>query len=216
MDIEKLYEHRFAEEHRRRNEVWKTLCSSFFQRFIGPEAAVLDVGAGYCEFINNILCGKKYALDLNKDIHKFAASDVSVLVAPAYDLSFLDAESIDVVFASNFLEHLRTKEDVLRTLQEAFRILKPSGDLLILQPNIRYACKEYWDFFDHHIPLSDRSIAEALALSGFRVKLSLPRFLPYTTKSRLPQSSFFVKAYLRLPIAWRIFGKQMFVVANKA
>src|SRR2546425_1038832 len=35
---------------------------------------------------------------------------------------------------------------------------------LVLQPNIRYAFKVYWDFFDHNLPLSHASMLEALAL----------------------------------------------------
>ena len=40
------------------------------------------------------------------------------------------------------------------------------GTLLILQPNIRFLADEYWDFVDHQLPLSDRSVVEALELLG--------------------------------------------------
>ena len=116
---------------------------------------------------------------------------------------------------SNFLEHLRTREDILRTLREIYRILKTGGRVLVLQPNIRYAYKEYWDFFDHHIPLSDNSLAEALQIEGFDIEKVIPRFLPYTTKSSIPQNTFLIKLYLKLPVAWKIMGKQAFVVARK-
>jgi hypothetical protein len=90
------------------------------------------------------------------------------------------------------------------------------GVLLILQPNIRFAYREYWDFIDHVLPLSDKSLAEALMLTGFSIDKMIPRFLPYSTKSGLPVNSFLVKWYLRLPFAWRIFGKQCFVAASKS
>jgi hypothetical protein len=44
----------------------------------------------------------------------------------------------------------------------------------------------------------------------------IPRFLPYTTKSRLPQAPWLVSLYLRFPLVWRILGKQTLVVASKA
>jgi SAM-dependent methyltransferase len=125
------------------------------------------------------------------------------------------ASSVDVVLMSNFLEHLRSKEEVLKTLADVSSILRAGGVLLILQPNIRYAYKEYWDFFDHHLPLSDKSLVEALRITGFEIERLVPRFLPYTTKSAKPRYAFLVRAYLHCPLAWKIMGKQMFVVARR-
>ena len=86
---------------------------------------------------------------------------------------------------------------------------------MILQPNMRYLYREYWDFFDHNIPLSERSLAEVLEMVGFRIEQVLPKFLPYTTKSKIPQNPFLVKIYLKIPLAWKIIGKQMFILAKK-
>jgi ubiquinone/menaquinone biosynthesis C-methylase UbiE len=217
MEIGKLYKNRFDEiERHQKYSIWKVLCNSFFQQYIPKDSTVLDIGAGYCEFINNIHCAKKYAVDINEDIINFANSDVKIFNTLSTDLSFLPPDSVDVVFMSNLLEHLRTKEDIIKTLSEIFRVLKPGvGKIMILQPNIRYLYKEYWDFFDHYIPLSDKSIVEVLQMIGFRVESVIPKFLPYTTKSRIPKSPFLVKVYLKTPFIWRIIGKQMFIVAKK-
>ncbi|MCX5634459.1 MAG: hypothetical protein NTW55_01260 [Planctomycetota bacterium] len=104
---------------------------------------------------------------------------------------------------------------MLKTLSDVFSLLKTGGTLIILQPNIRYAYKVYWDFFDHNIPLSDRSIVEALLLTGFKVDRLIPRFLPYTTKSKIPQNTFLVKAYLKIPLVWKLLGKQMLVICHR-
>jgi len=117
---------------------------------------------------------------------------------------------------SNFLEHLPSKDLVLSTLQECHRILRSGGRVIVLQPNIRFLPGEYWDFFDHHTPLTDRSLAEAVNLAGFAVTTCIPRFLPYTTKSRLPKSPALVSLYLKVPLAWKFLGKQALVVGTKA
>src|SRR5207247_9004253 len=43
----------------------------------------------------------------------------------------------------------------------------------------------YWDFIDHHVALTERSLTEAASAAGFDVEHLVPRFLPYTTKSRV-------------------------------
>lgn len=211
-----LYRRRFSEADRRRKAaLWRMLCEQFLQRYVRPTDTALDLGAGYGDFINNIRCAKKYAVDLNDDTAGALDRDVVFLKRPAWQLDELTGDSVDVAFASNFFEHLATKDDLLATLRELRRVLRPRGRLLVLQPNIRYAYREYWDFFDHYLPLSHESLTEALELSGFRVVELRPRFLPYTTKSRLPQPAWLLYIYLRLRPLHRLFGKQMFVVAEK-
>ena len=217
MDIQRLYGSRFrAADLPVRNAIWKTLCARFFGRYVRPTDTVVDIGAGYCEFINNIACRRKIAVDLNPDVSRFAAPDVEVLNESCLTVSSLPEGTADVVFMSNFLEHLRDKAQVLDTLRECRRLLRPGGRLMILQPNIRFLADVYWDFFDHHVPLSDRSLVEALETLDLRVTLCLPRFLPYTTKSRFPKGSVFVRLYLLFPPLWRLLGKQAFVIAERA
>lgn len=216
MELQKLYRHRFdANELPKKLAIWRVLCNDFFSRFVRGSDTVIDVGAGYCEFINNIECGKKIAIDLNPDVRTFAGKDVEVRNESCTNIASLAEGSADVVFMSNFLEHLPSKQLVFDTLAEARRVLKAGGRLMILQPNIRYLPGEYWDFFDHHTPLTDRSLAEALANLDMDLEVVVPRFLPYTTKSRLPQAPFLVRLYLRVPLIWPLLGKQAFLVARK-
>jgi len=215
-NLEELYIARFEEEKLpQKNAMWKVLCNDFLQKYIRKDSAVLDIGAGYCEFINNIQCAKKYAIDLNENAAKFAGPDVKVFQCSSTDLSVFADASIDISFMSNFLEHLKSREDILRTLSEVFRILKPGGGILILQPNIRYLYKQYWDYFDHQIPLSDKSLTEALQITGFTIEKIIDRFLPYTTKSSIPKSLWLVKLYLKMPFIWKIMGKQTFIYGTK-
>jgi len=91
--------------------------------------------------------------------------------------------------------------------------LKPSGTLNILQPNYRFAYKEYFDDYTHVSIFSDRSLCDFLQTHGFRILQCCPRFLPLTIKSRLPVFPLLIRTYLRLPI--KPMGKQMFIRASQ-
>lgn len=208
-----LYTRRFHEEGDKRGDVWSVLCSEFFQKWIPADATVLDLAAGHCEFINNIKAGRRIAVDLNPDVAERADAGVETLVLRSDRLTEVDDGSIDVVFVSNFFEHV-PRDTVLSTLIEIKRVLHPSGRLLILQPNIRYCARNYWMFFDHITPIDDRALVEALHMAGFDIAKLVPRFLPYTTKSVLPSAGTLVRLYLKIPLAWRIMGAQAFVVAT--
>jgi SAM-dependent methyltransferase len=210
-----VYSRRFAGIEQRRQDVWQALARHYFQRWVRPTDTVADVGAGYCEFINSIAAGRKYALDSNPATREKAAPGVTVLAQEAVQPWPLPAESVDVVFSSNFFEHLAGKEDLARCLAEAYRVLRPQGLLIALGPNIRFCSDVYWDFIDHRLPLSDRSMAEALELAGFRLERVVPRFLPFTMSGRVPPRAFLVRLYLRFPLAQRLWGKQFLVVARK-
>ena len=215
-ELQNLYHQRFPEQElAQKSAIWKVLCKHFFQRFVLPSDTVVDIGAGYCEFINNIEAAHKIVVDLNPDVKRFAADGIRVINESCTSIGALESNSVDVVFMSNFLEHLPSKEMVLDTFREAHRILRKDGRIIALQPNIRFLYAEYWDFFDHHTALSDRSLVEGLQLAGFTPVKVIPQFLPYTTKSRLPKAAWLVRLYLLFPPIWRLLGKQALVVAKK-
>jgi SAM-dependent methyltransferase len=217
LPLGRLYDLRFDPADRaRKARVWEVLCRDFFQRYVHADDTVLDVGAGHCEFINHIRCRRKLALDLSEDLPRHAAPDVELIQEPSTAISSVSDEVVDVAFASNFFEHLRTKDDLWRTLAELRRVLRPGGRLLVLQPNVRYVGGAYWDFIDHHLPLTERSLLEALRLVGFEPVEVRARFLPFTTRSAWPQHPLLVRLYLRLPLVQRLVGRQSWIVARKA
>jgi SAM-dependent methyltransferase len=213
--LQTTYRLRFESQQQRRTQVWDVLTANFFQKFININDAVLDIGAGFCEFANAVRCRQVIALDLNPQTKAMANPNVNVITQSVTEPWPLETESIDIAFSSNFLEHLPDKQSVCFCLSEARRILKPGGKLLLLGPNIRFCPDIYWDFFDHLVPLSDRSMMEALRLKDFEVAVSIPRFLPYTMSGAMPAHPLLVKIYLRLPWAWHIFGAQFFLVGKK-
>lgn len=207
-----IYKNRFINVSAR-DKLWKILVKDFFQKFIEITDSVLDVPCGYCEFINNIECKYKTACDINPASKKYAKKDVSFIKCSSINIK-IENKSIEKIFTSNFFEHLTRKEIVL-TIKEYKRVLKKGGKVLLLQPNIRFCSNDYWMFFDHITPIDDRALEEIFSISGFKLQYKVLKFLPYTTKSNIPQSSLLVQIYLKLPILWSIFGKQTFMIFEK-
>ncbi|HEY9671041.1 MAG TPA: methyltransferase domain-containing protein [Waterburya sp.] len=215
--LKKLYANRFDEEQRKaKTELWKVLIDSFLQNYIEPNSSVLDIGGGYCEFINQIQAREKYLIDLNPDSKLFANPEVKVLNIDILreEQQYLISHQFDTIFISNFFEHLRNKEELIEILKFCFEHLNPGGSLLVIQPNFKYSFKEYYDFIDHQLPITHISLKEILQTIGFSINVLIPRFLPFSTKGR-PSSPILLKIYLQLPSLWRFFGGQMFIKASK-
>ena len=126
LDPSGVYANRFAGKREFRDAMWSILCSDFFQRYIPEDSRVLELAAGHCEFINHIRAAGKTVVDINPDTARHAADDVRVVLSSTTDLSTIPDGSQDVVFASNFFEHL-PKPDIVVTLRECHRILRPAG-----------------------------------------------------------------------------------------
>lgn len=212
--LQQIYSARFAGQSEYRNQVWRVL-APYFGQWIPANGSVLDLGAGYCEFINNCGVRQRYAMDFNPDVNRQAAPGVEILLQDCSQPWQLPASSLDAVFTSNFLEHLPHKAAVRDVLLNAFECLKPGGALIAMGPNIKYLAGQYWDFFDHYVELSETSLAEALSTCGFVVEKKVPRFLPYTMSHGRKYPVWILSQYLNMPFAWPLFGKQFLVVARK-
>lgn len=216
-ELQAIYEHRFQPQRiAYRQRLWATLVHSYFQEFIPRDAAVLDLGCGYGEFINHVTASARFAMDLNPDARARLAPDVQFLFQDCSQHWALPDASLDLVFTSNFFEHLPDKLALKLTLIEAHRCLKRGGLLVALGPNIKFVQGAYWDFWDHFLCLTEASLAEALLNNGFAIRRVIPRFLPYTTVDQPAWPMSFVRLYLSLPFVWPVFGKQFLVVAAKA
>ena len=221
MNVLQLYRNRFSSPEilNRKQKVWQTLCRYFFSKWIKSTDSVLDIGAGYCEFINHIFAKKKYAFDINPDLRRFAAKDVHIIIGSLNDLkkSYSD-QTFSKIFISNFLEHLESRDEIIRLFNICHELLCDDGCLLILQPNIRLVGHQYWDYFDHKIPLTEYALIELCNLTGFEPQYCIPGFIPYSFRksSSFCQTPFVVWLYLKtMPISNWLFGKQAFLVAKK-
>jgi ubiquinone/menaquinone biosynthesis C-methylase UbiE len=213
--LEEIYANRFDNKSEMRTKLWGTLCKYYFQKFVKKTDTVVDLPAGYCEFINSIECKRKIAIDLNPSVRKMANKNVEVCLAKSTSLPKYLENNADVVFVSNFFEHLADQTELLDTLKEIKKIMKKNGQLLILQPNIRLVGGAYWDYLDHTLPLTEKSLSEALELSGFKIKYMKTRFLPFSTDGKMPVIPFLIRIYLAFPPLQFLLGKQTFVVARK-
>ncbi len=210
--IDGYHESRFAYD-KNRSVLWQTLCDAYFNKLIPESASVLELGAGYCDFINNISADKKFAIDLWPGIEKYAQEPVQTKVGDIADIdSFVEPASLDFIFASNIFEHI-SQDHLSQCLKIIHEKLKAGGTLNILQPNYKYAYREYFDDYTHVAIYSDVSMSDFLEANQFEVFETHPRFLPLSIKSRLPVSPFLIKTYLKLPFS--PLGKQMFIRAKK-
>ncbi len=215
-NIKELYEVRFnIKEKEAKEKVWKIICDEFFQQFIKPTDVLLEIACGYGEFSNNINAKRKIAIDLNPDSPKYLNKDIEFYISYADKLAMINDNQIDVCFTSNFFEHLPDKKTMDLVLTEIKRVLKPGGKLIAMQPNIRYCYDQYWDFYDHYLPLSHLSAAEGFEKNGLTVERLIPKFVPFSTKSSLPKWPFLVKLYLKIPFIWKILGKQFVIIGRK-
>jgi SAM-dependent methyltransferase len=214
-ELQRIYSARFGHSIAYRQKIWTILVQSFFQRYVRVTDSVLDLGCGYGEFINSIKCAKKFALDLNPDAPKYLDPSVQFLAQDCSTRWQLEDSSLHVVFSSNFFEHLPDKQALGRTFNEIFRCLAPRGRLIAMGPNIRYLPGKYWDFWDHHLALTEKSLAEGLNGRGFQITECTAKFLPYTMVKQRQYPPLVLELYLRFPPAWRIFGKQFLIIASK-
>ncbi len=195
-----------------RTKVWSAI-NEYLQYFLPDNAAVMDVGCGYGDFINGITAGKKYAIDLNEAMSEYLSDKSVVFTAQSVLTEFPVAnESLDVVFASNLFEHFDDNE-LNELMNNVCSKLKDKGRLILIQPNIYYAYREYWDDYTHKKAFSHISLPDFLAGHNFKIIHQKKRFLPFSLKSRLPKSYWLTKLYLNSPI--KPMGKQMLVIAEK-
>ena len=209
------YRLRFSGLEQYRNKVWKILCENYFNKFITQESHVLDLGSGWCEFINNINAKKKFAMDINPDTRSRLKPEIFFFQQDCSEQWQIESESLDVIFTSNFLEHLPNKGCIEKTIEQANRCLKYDGLIICLGPNYKYLPGAYWDFWDHSVALTESSISEVLKLKGFEIELCIPRFLPFSMSTGKNPSLFMVQLYLKLPFIWLLFGKQFIVIGKK-
>ena len=209
-----LYDVRFdAEEAAAKDRIWREIVA-YLGRWIDPGAPILDVACDRGHFIRFAVGSERWATDI-RDVGRSLPDDVRFVQGSGLDLARLvPTGHFGTVFMSNYLEHLPSADAVIDQLRVARQLLRPGGRLIVLQPNIRLVGPRYWDFIDHKVALTEHSLQEAAELAGLRMEELIVRFLPYSTKGRLPAHPALVRLYLRVRPAWRLLGKQTLYVGT--
>ena len=212
--LPELYDARFNErEVSAKAAVWREIVR-YLQRYVDPLAPVLDIGCDRGHFIRWSEGSERWATDI-RDVRDALPSDVRFVQSSGLDLAaFLPSGHFGSIFMSNYLEHLDSSDAVIDQLRVARQLLRPGGRVIVLQPNIRLVGPRYWDFIDHKVALTERSLLEAAELADLRTINLVTRFLPYSTKGRLPTHPVLVRMYLHFWPAWWLLGRQTLYVGG--
>jgi hypothetical protein len=182
-------------------------------RRMGNPQAVLDPAAGRGEFITAVPATERWAVDAVDQGADSGDQGVKVIISDIMDADLPDAY-FDGIFISNFLEHLPGQDAIADLLARLRAAMRPGAAIAIIGPNFKYCPREYFDCADHTVILTHISVAEHLHAAGFELTAVYPRFLPYSFRGRLPAFPLLTRAYLHLPLTWRLFGKQFLVLAH--
>lgn len=193
--------------------VWSVV-AEHLSPLIPANAEVLEIGAGYCDWINQVRAARRVAVDVWPELRHFAGQGVEPLVMDiATGLRTFAPASFDTVLASNILEHF-VPDVTADIVGNVLSLLRPGGRLLIVQPNFAYASRQYFDDYTHRSVFTHVSLPALLRSRGFVIDDVKPRFLPYSMRgSRLPIQRWLVRAYLQSP--FKPMAGQMLVVARK-
>jgi SAM-dependent methyltransferase len=213
MNYERMYEYRFRDvDQASRQAVWQEIARYLYAR-MGEPGCVLDPAAGRGEFITAVPAAERWGVDLVRQ-GDLESAGVKMIIADIMDAD-LPQDYFDGVFVSNFLEHLPDQNAVAAVLGKLLDAMQPGGRIAIMGPNFRYCAKDYFNCADHTVAMTHVGVAEHVYAAGFDVTTVTPRFLPYSFRGLLPPSPLLTRTYLRMPVLWRLLGKQFLVIARK-
>jgi SAM-dependent methyltransferase len=200
---------RFTPDPRRR-VLWQALVAGVFQKQMPADGVVLELGAGYGEFINAVKARRRLAVDQWPGMLEHLNAGVEGLVTRITQLDAVADGSVDYVFSSNCFEHV-SQADLVECLAQLRRKMKPGAMLTIVQPNFKYCACEYFDDYTHVSIYTDKGLCDLLAANGFKIARCVPRFMPFSIKGSLPVHPWLIRLYLMSP--FKPFAKQMLISA---
>jgi hypothetical protein len=180
---------------------------------MGRPNPILDPAAGLGEFVYSLTGVERWAVDAVE----FGRQDSEEIRTMSGDIMKVDLpkDYFGGVFVSNFLEHLPSQATIARFLKRMLGSLRSGGVIAVLGPNFRYCARTYFDCADHEIALTHVAVEEHLFAAGFEVTRVIPRFLPYSFRGALPPSPNLTRTYLRLPLAWKVLGRQFLLLGRR-
>jgi SAM-dependent methyltransferase len=212
--MERYFETRLDTKFRKGADlVWGLIARDVTSRLGVPVTTVLDLGAGYGDFINQLEAPEKWAVDSWPGFMNCLHSKVRGIVADiTQPLPEVPRDYFDFCFLSNVMEHFSV-EDGVKILTQLKAHVRPAGRIAFLQPNFTYCYKTYFDDYTHKTIYTSEGFVNFLKDNGFIVEFCCPRYLPFSFKSRLPRPLWLIRLYLALP--FKPLAAQMLIVVRK-
>lgn len=156
---------------------------------ISQKNLLVDVGCGRGDFM---IAFKNHGLKVEGlDNSDFSVSELAKNGITVHKINIATARwplaenSADIVFSKSVLEHLHNPEHFMN---EAYRILKPGGRIIIMTPDWEKVMNIFYDDHTHVQPYTIRSLKKLLLMTGFREVLS-ERFYQLPVYWRHPRLS---------------------------
>ena len=147
---------------------------------IATRGSVLDLACGTGSFKAAFEAKKiKYCgvdIDNEDSLNNVSRCDIGQESLPYPNESFM------LVFFKMGIEHLTIKE-ISHCLNEARRVLKSKGKLIVMTPDWEWTYKFFFEEYTHQTPFTKKSLKSALQMSGFKCE--------------------FCQTIIQLPIVWR-------------
>jgi len=196
-----------------RSILWDVLVE-YLQPYVPENARALELGAGYCYWINGVRASYKVAIDLWREFPKHAAADVQpILHDLSLGLGILAKQEFDVILASNLFEHFEP-DITTRLIADTFQLLRHQGRLIVIQPNFHYAYRHYFDDYTHRSIFTHISLPNLMRAQGFEILKMDARFTPYSIRDTpIKINPWLIRSYLRSPI--KPFAGQMLIVGQR-
>jgi hypothetical protein len=123
--LEAIYDHRVTHEKATAKDRLCREITRYLQRFVPEDGAALDIACDRGDFIRNIRAWKKWASDL-RDVSWYLGEGIRFMAGDGLTLEQnLPHGHFDVVFMSNYLEHLPEHILIIQQLIVARLLARP-------------------------------------------------------------------------------------------
>jgi hypothetical protein len=151
-----IYRPRFGEKELAR-DLRRSICRHL-KPHVDPNGNTLDLGARYCQLINNIGSREKLALHSNGgNLRRHSNKEVRHIVSSASDLEETVSNSVNRVFARR------------RGAQLPGGLSRHASGWwsIVPEPHFDYCAMQYYDLFDHRLTIARKALAEGWRSAAF-------------------------------------------------
>lgn len=155
---------------------------SIIEKNIDTKGNILDIGCGTGDFLE--FCKSKkwniHGIEPNKKAREISEKKINIDINPNTSIKKLPDESFDVITMWHVLEH---RYDIIDTIKNLKRIIKPNGIIIIALPNYKSFdakyYKRYWAAYDvprHLFHFSRKTIDYIFQKNNLFLKKTYPMY----------------------------------------